>query len=100
MTRKRKRRSGIVEIGNGPARVKIYTMNRRDGDPEFTLAWKEAGRRKTRSFSSMDEARMIGQQISIRLTNGSTVRGRCKVHLPDRYNVRHLDRYQVPRPVL
>ena len=70
MTRKRKRRSGIVEIGNGPARIKIYTMNRRDGYPEFTLSWKEAGRRKTRSFSSMDEARMIAQQISARLTNG------------------------------
>jgi integrase len=72
MTRKRKRRSSVVEIGNGPARVKIYTMNRRDGYPEFTLAWKEAGRRKTRSFSSMDEARMIAQQVSVRLTNGWT----------------------------
>ena len=55
MTRKRKRRSSVVEIGNGPARVKIYTMNRRDGYPEFTLAWKEAGRRRTRSFASMEE---------------------------------------------
>jgi integrase len=73
MTRKRKRRSSIVEIGNGSARIKIYTMNRRDGYPEFTLAWKEAGRRKTRSFSAMEEARMIAQQISVRLTNGSTV---------------------------
>lgn len=70
MTRKRKRRSSIVEIGNGPARIKIYTMNRRDGYPEFTLAWKEAGRRKIRSFSSMEEARMIAQQTSVRLTNG------------------------------
>jgi integrase len=72
MTRKRKRRSSIVEIGNGPARIKIYTMNRRDGYPEFTLSWKEAGRRKTRSFSSMDEARMIAQQTSVRLANGWT----------------------------
>ncbi len=28
MARKRKRRNGIVEIGTGPARVKIYTANR------------------------------------------------------------------------
>ena len=70
MTRKRKRRSGVVEIGNGPARVKIYTMNRKDGYPEFTMAWKEAGRRKTRSFASMEEARMIAQQTSVRLANG------------------------------
>jgi RNase P subunit RPR2 len=61
-----------VEIGNGPARIKIYTMNRRDGYPEFTLSWKEAGRRKTRSFASMEEARMIAQQTSVRLTNGWT----------------------------
>jgi integrase len=59
-----------VEIGNGPARVKIYTMNRRDGYPEFTLAWKQAGRRRTRSFASMEEARMIAQQTSVRLANG------------------------------
>ncbi len=31
MTRKRKRRSSVVEIGTGPARVKIYTVNRKDG---------------------------------------------------------------------
>jgi hypothetical protein len=72
MNRKRKRRSSIVEIGNGPTRVKIYSMNRRDGYPEFTLAWKEAGKRKTRSFASMEEARMIAQQTSVRLTNGWT----------------------------
>ena len=72
MTRKRKRRSGIVEIGNGPARVKIYTMSRKDGYPEFTLSWKEAGKRKIRSFASMEEARMIAQQTSVRLTNGWT----------------------------
>ena len=30
MTRKRKR-SSVVEIGTGPARVKIYTVNRKDG---------------------------------------------------------------------
>ena len=31
MTRKTKRRSSIVEIGKGPATVKIYTINRKDG---------------------------------------------------------------------
>jgi len=63
MTRKKKRRSSVVEIGNGPARVRIYTMNRKDGYPEFTLSWKEGGLRRTRSFGDMDEARMVAQQI-------------------------------------
>jgi len=31
MTRKRKRRSSVVEIGTGPARVKIYTVSCKDG---------------------------------------------------------------------
>jgi integrase len=72
MPRKRKRRSAIVEIGSGPATVRIYTINRKDGYNQFTLAWKESGRRKTRCFSSMDEAKMVGQQLTVRLINGGT----------------------------
>lgn len=70
MTRKRKRRSSVVEIGTGPARVKIYTVNRKDGYPMFSLYWKEAGQRKTRHLACMEEARIIAQQISVRLSNG------------------------------
>ena len=70
MTRKRKRRSSIVVIGQGWGTVKIYTVNRSNGYPQFTIAWKEAGYRKTKTTSSMEEARMIAQQISVRLLNG------------------------------
>ena len=73
MTRKKKRRSSVVEFGNGPTKVRIYTMNRKDGYPEFTLAWKEGGRRRVRSLSDMEEARMVAQQITVRLTNGWTI---------------------------
>ena len=72
MTRKKNRRSSIVEIGTGTAKVRIYTINRKDGYSQFTLAWKEGGRRRTRCFSSMDEARMVGQQVTVRLINGTT----------------------------
>jgi integrase len=72
MSRKRKRRSAVVEIGTGPAKVRIYTINRKDGYDQFTLAWKEGGRRKTRCFSCIDEAKMIAQQITVRLINGGT----------------------------
>ncbi len=71
MTRKSKRRSSIVEIGTGIAVVRIYTINRKDGYKQYTLAWKEGGRRHTRCLSSMDEAKMIAQQITVRLINGS-----------------------------
>jgi integrase len=70
MTRKRKRRSSVVEIGTGPAKVRIYTINRKDGYDQFTLAWKEGGRRKTRCLSCIDEAKMVAQQITVRLING------------------------------
>jgi integrase len=68
--RQRKRRSSIIEFGTGPARVKIYTMTRSDGYPEFTLAWKEGDRRRKRSFACLEEARLIAQQTTVRLTNG------------------------------
>ena len=70
MTQKRKRRSSIVEIGTGPTKVRIYTINRKDGYDQFTLAWKEGGSRRTRCFSCMDEAKMVGQQVTVRLING------------------------------
>jgi len=73
MTRKSKRRSSIVEIGNGLTKVRIYTIHRTDGYDQFTLAWKEGGIRRTRSLASMAEARMIAQQTTVRLTNGGCV---------------------------
>ncbi len=72
MSRKRKRRSAVVEIGTGPAKVRIYTINRKDGYDQFTLAWQEGGRRRTRCFSCTDEAKMLAQQITVRLINGGT----------------------------
>jgi integrase len=70
MTRKRKRRSSVVEIGTGPSRVKIYTVNRKDGYPMFSLYWREGGQRRHRHLACMEEARIIAQQITVRLANG------------------------------
>src|SRR5690606_830074 len=57
------------------AKVRIYTINRKDGYPEFTLSWKEGGRRQRRGFSSMDEARMVAQQITVKIANGWVIGG-------------------------
>jgi integrase len=73
MTPKKKQRSSIVEVGTGPAKVTIYTCNRKDGFSEFTLSWHEGGRRKRRSLACKDEARLVAQQITVRLTNGWVV---------------------------
>jgi hypothetical protein len=70
MTRKKKRRSSVVEIGKGPTTVRIYTINSKDGYGQFTLAWREGGRRRTRNLASMDEARVVAEQLTVRLANG------------------------------
>ena len=90
MTKKRKRRSAIVEIGRGPTKVRIYTINRKDGYEQFTLAWKEDGRRRTRCLSCMDEARMIAQQVTVRLINGFT--DTCEATRRDLDILRHCER--------
>ena len=90
MTQKRKRRSAIVEIGSGPTKVRIYTINRKDGYDQFTLAWKEGGSRRTRCFSCMDEAKMVGQQVTVRLINGFT--DTCEATRRDLDILRHCER--------
>lgn len=69
MTSKKKRRNRIIEIGSGLSCVRIYTIQRKNGYPQHTLAWKEGGRRRTKCYASMEEARMIAQQTMVRLTN-------------------------------
>jgi len=69
----RKRRSRVVEIGNGPSRVRIYTIKRKDGYSQFTIAWNEGGRRRTKCYASLEEARLIAQQTMVRLTNGTSL---------------------------
>jgi hypothetical protein len=43
MTSKKKRRKSIWEIGKGNARVRIYTIHRKDGYPQHTLI-RQTGR--------------------------------------------------------
>ena len=66
--KKRRKTKGTVIIGRGAATVRIYPITRKDGYPQNTVCWKEGGRRRTCSFACMDEAKMVAQQISVRLT--------------------------------
>ncbi len=68
--KKRRKAKGTVIIGRGAATVRIYPITRKDGYLQNTVCWKEGGRRRTRCFACMDEAKMVAQQISVRLTNG------------------------------
>jgi integrase len=68
--KKRRKTKGTVIIGRGASTVQIYPITRKDGYLQNTLCWKEGGRRRTRCFACMDEAKMVAQQISVRLANG------------------------------
>ena len=50
---------------------------------------KEGGKRRTRTFADMDEARMIAQQITVRLKNGSPAN--CEVTRRDLELLRHCE---------
>jgi hypothetical protein len=72
MTRKLKC-SSVVEIGTGPTRVKIYTVNRKDDYPMLPLCWKEDGQRKAPSLPAWRKpvrTQLIAQPSTSRLTNG------------------------------
>jgi len=45
------------------AREYIYTLRRKDGYPSFHCAWYELGRRKTKTFASVDAAKLFAQQV-------------------------------------
>jgi integrase len=69
-SKKRRKTKGTVIIGRGAATVRIYPITRKDGYSQNCVCWKEGGRRRTRTFACMDEAKMVAQQISVRLVNG------------------------------
>ncbi len=56
------RRKTIITVGGGDAEIKIYTIKRKDGYPSFQCAWYELGQRKTKTFASVDAAKLFAQQ--------------------------------------
>jgi len=56
------RRKSIITVGGGEAEIKIYTLRRKDGYPSFQCAWYELGRRKTKTFASLNAAKLFAQQ--------------------------------------
>ena len=57
------RRRTIIAVGGGAARIKIYTLRRKNGYPSFQCAWYELRQRKTKTFSKLEAAKLFAQQI-------------------------------------
>src|SRR5205814_1768160 len=56
------RRRSIITVGTGDEEVKIYTIHWKDGYPAFQCAWYELRQRKTKTFASIDAAKLFAQQ--------------------------------------
>jgi integrase len=56
------RRRSIITVGSGDEEIKIYTLRRKDGYPSLQCSWYELGQRKTKTFASMDAAKLFAQQ--------------------------------------
>ena len=63
------RRKSIITVGGGEAEIKIYTLRRKDGYPSLQCAWYELGKRKTKTFASVDAAKLFAQQRLCSLRN-------------------------------
>jgi len=69
-----KRRSVIV-VGSNGAEVKIYTLRRQNGYLSHQCAWYDLGRRQTKTYANLEDAKLFAQRESVRLKNGLPVQG-------------------------
>ena len=76
------RRSTVITIGGGQARVRIYTLRRKNGVLSFQCAWYELRRRKTKTFSKMEAAKLFFRYPAyyIHGTNATHTVGRAASH--------------------
>ena len=66
------RRRSIITVGSGDEEIKIYTLRRKDRYPSLQCSWYELGQRKTKTFASMDAAKLFAQQKLGSLRNEPT----------------------------
>lgn len=68
----KKRRRAVVTVGRDRAEIRIYTLRARSGYQSYQCAWYELGRRQTKTFGALGDAKLFGQQKSVALANGLT----------------------------
>lgn len=64
-----KRRSVIV-VGGHKHEVKIYELRRCEGYVSHQCAWYDLGRRQTKTYASLEDAKLFAQRKSVFLKNG------------------------------
>ena len=66
---KHKKRS-VITVGREDSEIKIYTLRTGLGYESYQCAWYDSGRRQTKTFGTLDNARLFAQQKSVALANG------------------------------
>jgi len=75
MPKKLSRRGGVAILGTAEDTVQIYTVQRSNGYPQFSVAWHEVGKRKIKAFADKDAAYLFAQQTVVQLQNGAAIEG-------------------------
>lgn len=65
-----KRKKSVISVGKDLAEVKIYTLRNRAGYESFQCCWYDFGKRQTRTFGVLGDAKLFAQQKSVALANG------------------------------
>jgi integrase len=65
----RKKSRSVITVGREAAEIKIYTLRPSSGYTSYQCCWYDLGRRQTRTFSKLPQARLFAQQKSVALAN-------------------------------
>jgi hypothetical protein len=63
------RRRSIITVGKDHAEIKIYTLRRANGVPSYQCAWYDLGKRQTKTFAEIENAKFFAQQKTLSLRN-------------------------------
>lgn len=67
MTPKKK---SVITVGREDAEIKIYTLRNPNGYVSYQASWYEMGRRQTKTFGDLNDAKLFAQQKAVALANG------------------------------
>lgn len=69
----RKKNRNVISVGRETAEIKIYTKQVPSSYTSYQCCWYDLGKRQSRTFSKLPEAKLFAQQKSVALANGIPV---------------------------
>lgn len=66
----RNKKRSVITVGRDGSEIKIYTLRTAGGYQSYQCAWYDEGRRQTKTFGKLEDAKFFAQQKSVALDNG------------------------------